>query len=70
MGGFESGTESVLFDTGRAGLPRDLALYFVGGGRPATALSLPGLLGTGRRALLDKETAKLRSEKGASWPIK
>lgn len=29
MGGFESGTESVLFDTGCAALPRELALYFV-----------------------------------------
>ncbi|MEK7898120.1 hypothetical protein AAB990_22790 [Burkholderia contaminans] len=63
MVGFESGTESVLFDTGHAGLPRDLALYFVGGGRSATALSLRRLLWTGRRALLDKETVKLRPER-------
>lgn len=35
----------------------------VGGGRLMRALSLPLFPRTGRRALLDKETVKLRSEK-------
>jgi hypothetical protein len=70
MGGFESGTESVLFDTGGAALPRELALYFVGGGSVGEGIVVAPIAGDRPSGLAGQGGGEPALRKEADWPIK